>query len=257
MPRLSDSDLKKLVEYFKILNSIYLENKEEIDKMTSQETIAIYSHGFGVLKDNRGMFTEIKEAFPDFHKHFLLDMNKFNKEKNELTVAPLDKQADLLARFVKRIQSDYPDYRIILFCHSQGCLVASMAKLQGIYRVYFLAPPSSISGAGNKIKEMLKREGTVKSEDGSIKYPRRDGSTTIVSREYLDSREGVNPIELYKDLAKNNRTVVIKAKDDEVLGETNLDQVNEFLDVIELPGNHDFNREYRPGLIKMLKNITL
>lgn len=228
---------------------------EDEDIIYHEPIVAIYSHGFGVMKDSRGLFTDIEKAFPDFHKHFLLDMNTFDKEKNELTVAPLDQQAKMLAKFVKRIQSDYPEHRIVLFCHSQGCLVAAMAKLKGLYRVIFIAPPSTISKAGNKIKEMLKREGTVRKEDGSIKYPRRDGTITIVGRDYLNSRDNVNPIKLYKDLGKDNRTIVIKATDDEVLAESNFEGVPEFIDVIDVPGNHDFNKEYRSGLLKTLKDI--
>lgn len=228
---------------------------EDEDIIYTPPTIAIYSHGFGVLKDNRGMFTDIKKAFPEFYKHCMLDMNKFDKEKNELTVTPLDQQAKLLARFVERKQRDYPDSRFILFCHSQGCLVASMAKIKGMHKVILLAPPSGISGASNKIKEMLKREGTVIAQDGSIKYPRRDGTTTLVSRKYLDSRENVDPIALYTDLAKNNPTVLIRATEDEVLGETSFGKLDQQLEIVDVPGNHDFNREYRQELLKALREI--
>ncbi len=57
--------------------------------------IIIYSHGFGVQKDDRGLFTDIAKDLPGF-EHFMFDYNEFDAEINTMSVTPLDKQAEIL-----------------------------------------------------------------------------------------------------------------------------------------------------------------
>ena len=56
----------------------------------------LFSHGFGVKKDSRGMFTEIAENFPNYTP-VMFDYNVINEETNEVTVEPYSKQSELLS----------------------------------------------------------------------------------------------------------------------------------------------------------------
>lgn len=46
--------------------------------------VIVYSHGFGVRKDDRGLMTDIAHALPGY-EHILFDYNDFNEAANEMT----------------------------------------------------------------------------------------------------------------------------------------------------------------------------
>ena len=123
-------------------------NKEEI----------VFSHGFGVRADGRGIFTDIAKAMPDANC-ITFDFNTFDSEGNT-TVTPLDGQVKILQSHIDRTQEG-----VTLICHSQGCIVASLANLDKIGQVVFLAPPPLIS-IERFISKFGKREGSVLNLEG-------------------------------------------------------------------------------------------
>ena len=60
--------------------------------MTTATHVIIYSNGFGVRKEDRGLFTAIAKALPDA-QHVMFDYNPIHDESNTLTVKPLDAHA--------------------------------------------------------------------------------------------------------------------------------------------------------------------
>ena len=216
--------------------------------------IIIYSHGFGVLKDDRGLFTDIAGDLAGID-HVMFDYNEVDTGSNTLTVTPLDKQAKMLAEKYEEVRSNNPTATIDLICHSQGCVVAAIAKLQGIRKTIFLAPPSQFLGAEAKIKQMSERPGTA-IKDGIVSYPRRDGSTTIIKSDYWESRDKIqNPIELYNALSGNTELTIINASQDEVLGETDFSNISLQIKVVALDGNHDFTDASRVNLKKEVQTL--
>lgn len=216
--------------------------------------IIIYSHGFGVQKDDRGLFTDIVKELTEF-EHVMFDYNEFDAEKNTMIVTPLDEQAEMLKEKIADVKKESPEAKLYIVAHSQGCIITALADVEGFEKIVFLAPPTSLSGASSKVKEMLKRAGTTRYEDGSVSYPRRDGSTTIVTSGYLRSREGVNPVEEFNKLAKKNSVHIINATEDEVLVDVDFSNLSEGIDVTELMANHDFKGGARVEVIKVVKAI--
>jgi hypothetical protein len=207
----------------------------------------IYSHGFGVQKDDRGLFTDIAVTLPKA-KNILFDYNSVSESKNTLTVASLSQQAKKLTEIINETKVDDPDATIDIVCHSQGCVVVALAKPTGIRKVIFITPPASLS-----MERMLKmfgsREGARVDVDGLSSFPRRDGSNTIVPSEYWKSLHDPKPISLYKDLSKATQLVIIKAKQDEVLADTDFSKLSMSIKLIELDGNHDFTGKERQVLV--------
>lgn len=216
--------------------------------------IILYSHGFGVQKDDRGLFTDIASKLPEF-EHVMFDYNYFDAESNTMSVSPLDVQAKILKDKISEVKKDNPEAKLYIVAHSQGCIVTALAGTKGFEEVIFLAPPTSLSGASSKVKEMLKRIGTTRNEDGSVSYPRRDGSTTIVTSDYLRSREGVNPVEEFNKLSENNSVHIINATEDEVLVDVDFSKLSKDIEVIELSANHDFKDDAREEVIKVIQSI--
>ena len=216
--------------------------------------IIIYSHGFGVQKDDRGLFTDIANSLPEFD-HVMFDYNDFDAESNTMSVTPLDSQAEMLIDKISEINQNHPYAKLYIIAHSQGCIVTALAQVKCFEKIVFLAPPTSLSGASSKVKEMLKRVGTTRNEDGSVSYPRRDGSTTIVTSDYLRSREGLDPVGIYNSIAGNNSVHIINATEDEVLVDTDFSNLSKEIKVIELKSNHDFKDDAREEVIKVIQSI--
>jgi predicted alpha/beta hydrolase len=99
-----------------------------------KKPIAIYSHGFGVKKDDRGLFTDIAVQLSEF-EHVMFNYNSFDEANNTMTVTPLDEQAEKLAKKIKVVKESNPDTPLYLICHSQGCIVAALAKAEGFEKI--------------------------------------------------------------------------------------------------------------------------
>ncbi len=214
--------------------------------------VIVYSHGFGVEKDDRGLFTDITSILPTA-KHVMFDYNQVDKTSQTLTTASLTDQRDHLLAVLKGVRAEYPDAVIDMVCHSQGCVVAAMAMPTGVRKVIFLAPPSRFAGIDEKLKQMSERPGTKIEKDKTVSYPRRDGSTTIVTPDYWRSREGVVPIELFNRLATSTKLVVVNANQDEVLGSTDFSELSPEVSVIYLDAGHDFTGEARKAVIENVR----
>src|SRR6185369_13842555 len=101
--------------------------------------VIVFSHGFGVRKEDRGLFTAIAKALPDA-KSVLFDYNPINEESNTLTAKPLNEQALKLRKVINSARAEFPGAIIDLVCHSQGCVVAGLVKPRGIRKVIMLTP---------------------------------------------------------------------------------------------------------------------
>lgn len=64
--------------------------------MSKNNHIVIFSHGFGVGKDDRGLFTDIADSLKNV-KSVMFDYNDIDDEKKQMTVSPFSEQ-------VKRLQ---------------------------------------------------------------------------------------------------------------------------------------------------------
>lgn len=217
--------------------------------MQSEKHIVIFSHGFGVRRDSRGLFSDIVSAL-DGTQPVLFDYNEIDEAANELTVWLLSEQAEILKNKVNEVRVLHPDAIIDIVCHSQGAIAPALAQLQGIHKIILIAPPVTMNF--ERMLEAFKaRPGTVIDMEGISRITRRDGSVTLIPSQYWVERAEIRPMELYDALAKNTELVVIKARQDEVLGETDFSGLDDAR-IIELDGDHNFTGENRMKLLKVL-----
>lgn len=218
------------------------------------DKIVLYSHGFGVKKDDRGLFTDIASSLDGF-QHVMFDYNQINEQNNTLTVTPLHEQAEILKSQYDTLRNKYPEAIIDLVCHSQGCVVAGLAELGGVRKTILLAPPTRFLGSEAKLKQMSERESTV-IENGVVSYPRRDGSTTIIKQDYWQSRDKISdPIALYNHLSQETEVTVIEALSDEVLGESDYSALSDKVLHVQQEANHDFTNEARSVLLNNIGEV--
>jgi pimeloyl-ACP methyl ester carboxylesterase len=209
----------------------------------------VYSHGFGVRKDDRGLMTDIAAALPEC-EHVLFDYNTFDEAANTMTVSPLNIQ---VAKLKERLESlgNNPNVIIDLIAHSQGCVVAALARPNNVRKMMFLAPPDNMDKE-KLIKFFGNRPGSHINLQGESRIPRRDGTTTVVPQSYWKSIESLQPIRLYNYLPTYSKVKFYIANDDEVLGASNFDNTNPGIDLIQIAGNHDFNNGYRKALVSLI-----
>ncbi len=209
--------------------------------------IIVYSHGFGVRKDDRGLFTDISRAFPHT-EHIMFDYNEVDEANNTLTISSLQEQ---VRRLNEKLESIGPGVDIDIVAHSQGCMVVGLAKPQNIRRIAMLAPPESL-GQKRMMDIFGSRPGAKVDFDGNSTIPRRDGSTTIIPKEYWEGIE-VDAVNLYNDLSDLVQVRIFVATDDEILGVTNFESIGSRIDLVQTPGNHDFTDENRQVLVNLLE----
>lgn len=210
-------------------------------------TTIISSHGFGVKADSRGMFPDIAATFPDY-EFKMFDYNEV-LSNGDTVVAPLEKQAQILNEQINGV----PDNEIIILAHSQGCVVAGLADLTRVSKVILLAPPVNESMQG-LIDRIVARPGAKYDPEGMSILPRSDGTTSYLPKEYIHSRQIQKPLKLYQKIADTKPTVIIRATDDEIIGLTNVDQING-AELIDIAADHNFRGESRIRLIDVLKKV--
>lgn len=207
---------------------------------TTQHFI-IFSHGFGVRKEDRGLFTAISKALPDAES-VLFDYNPIHERSNTLTATPLHEQAQKLRKVINSVRADFPEATIDLVCHSQGCVVVGMVKPRGIRKTIMLTPPTDMSEA-RVVKQLSARMETPLDVTVRTRLLRSDGSTTVIHPEYWQSLGGIKPIKLYNLLARVTTLRIINAKQDEVLGDVSFEGIDPNISLVNLDGGHNFDDE--------------
>lgn len=221
--------------------------------MSTPRHVVVFSHGFGVRKDSRGLFTDIAEAFYD-SECVLFDYSEFDEAEQAVVIRPLSEQVSILRRKLADIMSMYPGDDIDLVAHSQGAVVAAMLAPVGIMRFVFIAPPLTLPRE-RTIERAKQNSGTVIDINGVSRLVGRSGNVVLVPALYWKEREEVNPLQLYNDLVADNDVTVVLADQDEILKESSPDTLAGAIDVIHLPGDHNFTGEARRGLVEAVKNI--
>ncbi len=213
--------------------------------------IIIFSHGFGTRKDDRGLLTDIADGFSKTES-ILFDYNGVDETENILTVRLLSEQARMLNDVIEKARIDNPGAIIDVIGHSQGCLVIGIAKPNGIRKTIFVVPSldKDIEHTINMFKE---RPGTEINLSGISKLARNDGTVTLVPSEFWVERKQSDPIPLYNELSYKTDLIIINAKQDEILGHSNIEGLDNRIKIMDIDGNHQFSGESRQVLIDKIK----
>jgi len=211
----------------------------------------VYSHGFGVRKDGRGFLKDIAESMPEF-ENILFDYNEINEAENTLRVTPIDQQKNKLLEVIENIKKDDPDAAIDIIAHSQGCTIAALAKPESVRKIILIAPPDNTSAQKVMARYVTNKDSEINLQ-GDSKLKRRDGSTTIVSAAYLQSLQGLDNETLFNELPDVAEVIMIKANQDDVVGETTFNNLDSRIKVITIDGDHNFKLESRQKVIEVLQ----
>jgi len=209
-------------------------------------THIICSHGFGVTKTGRGLFTDIAAALPE-HTFELFDYNRIHSN-GDIEVATLDEQATTLQAVI-----DAAPKQSVLLCHSQGSMIAGMVDLRKIAKVILLAPPlfESVQSVMSMLAARVESDAPHSQE--IIRIPRKDSTSTLVSTAYIEEMMNTDPKNLYRIIANTTPTTIVNALDDELVGETSFDDMP--VQQIDISADHNFTGESRNELIAHVSTL--
>ena len=125
----------------------------------------------------------------------------------------------------------------------------------GIRKTIFLAPPDNLNLEG--IQDKYNRPGTIIDMDRESRITRKDGSITIVSKEYWESIKNLNILKLYNSFSNNTDLTIIKVREDEILGTTDFSNLKRQVKIKELKADHNFKGESREQVKIIIKNILI
>lgn len=214
----------------------------------------LFVHGFGVMKDSRGMFTELAE---DILAHgitpILVDLNE-QHDGEDIYVNSLSEQARILR---EAYEKECDDGAVIdMICHSQGCLVASLADIPRVRTTLFLAPPTE-NDPERTISYFSKNPESVVDMNSTSRFARRDGTTTFVPAVYWEDRARMDYREIYLKYISSHETIVIMARNDEVVSNDHIDDIFGSVKVLPLSADHNFTGPAREELRTLVSKVLL
>lgn len=220
--------------------------------MNSSKHVIVFSHGFGVERDARGLFTDIVSVFPGA-ECILFDYNIPNRTENTLTVRSLSEQKDILLAEIAGAKEKFPDVHIDIVAHSLGGIITALAAPIGIRKCILLAPPFELHSSS--LKRFAGRPGSVIDPNGLSRLARRDGSFTLVPATFWKERESINPFFLFNLLAEQTELTIIRARQDEVVSKSDISGLSPKIQIADIDGDHDFRFENRRGLLSVLEKL--
>jgi hypothetical protein len=217
-----------------------------------EETIILFSHGFGVMKDNRGLFSFLSATLET--KGFAtktFNYAELNEETHELFALPFSKQASVLQEQINDLAKDKRYKDIIIIGHSQGSFIPTLCTDLSKVSKVIGASPFFQTDAQDLEKRYTKLSGNELDFYHITKRRRTDGSITIIPPEYWAERFETDVVALYNKLAQETELTLIYARNDSVMDFNNLRDIKNTR-IINIDGDHDFSNEYREALLKTI-----
>lgn len=196
------------------------------------------------------MFTDISKALSSKGVDcVLVDLNVVDADGNIL-LSNLSEQVAILRKTHEAVTEGVVD----VIGHSLGCLAAAMADLPHIRRTILLAPPT-VSDSSKMIDYFRRNPLTHIDTEGVSRLARRDGTFTIVPREYWQEKESLNLENIFQSYIAHNDVYIVKASLDEITSNDGLERIFKGAHFRELEANHDFKDEARPMLISLCEEL--
>jgi predicted esterase len=223
-------------------------------EMQAQESVVILVHGFGVERDNKGMFTELAQELQPAHTVVLFNLNPPRDRQNQSLVFPVSHQAERLDHVVEWARKTFPQSTLRIVSHSLGGVITALSNLNNISECILLAPPHQ-STYQRILNHFERISNAFLDESGTSHIPRSNGSVTVLPPEFWPDVKKIHPVELYQAMARKVPTTIVYATEDEVLqseGDVRL-APNDNLKTLEISGDHNFSEQDRAHMIKTVK----
>jgi pimeloyl-ACP methyl ester carboxylesterase len=215
--------------------------------------VVVFSHGFGVRQDNRGLFTELANNLPEGCGYVLFD---YNQEKGSTTlVAPPSKQIERFRTILNwvRLQAGVLDVSVV--GHSTGCITLALAKPSNLHKAIMLAPPMVIS---RRTREYFTAKPGASKTGSTWTIPRKDGTSNLIPETLFSELEKISALDALRQYAEIQPYTVVAAGADDVLKNPSYDRLstdeNVFLKTIR-GADHNFSGAAREEVADTVNTI--
>lgn len=232
-----------------------------LGRVSGNETgdkILIFSHGFGVKSDSRGMFNKICAAVQDRFLTIRFHYVSIDDLTQDTYVTSYSSQIEKLMTVVERMNLRFPNKKIIFISHSQGCWISSAYIAKGPImpvKHIMLAPSPTVNVAARMRMKLESREGAILNEQGPSVFPRTDGTKTIISPMFWKDAEKFNPLKLLRSATKKVPTVIIWGTKDALRTTEHYKEVRKLrvMRWYDLLNGHEFAEDNADGLVAVIQ----
>jgi hypothetical protein len=223
----------------------------EITGNSQSNTIIFFSHGFGVKRDSKGLFTDIENVLKEQYLCVRFDYTFVDSEKNTHMQSFTD-MALTLERVTKAVKEKYANKDSIVLAHSMGCVVSVLANLEDV-KEYVLLCPSFVSGFDRFTQFFSTRPGTHFDFEGISWFTRSHGARTYIPKEFFMQYKDINPVDVYKQKSSHFPITIVKAAQDEMVKDS-YDDISKVSQICTetIDSDHNFTGVARNKLISFL-----
>lgn len=219
------------------------------------KNVLVFVHGLGVRYDSKGLFTDIQKSLPKNWGSALFDFYNFGGD--DIFVTPIQDQIQRLKDVLEQLKLNYPQVKVDILAHSQGCMITSLLKPKVGGEVLFLAPPETIPPKNSPQKGPRFQERKVQNTEDGISVQRRNGSKLFIPKQFTEETLGTNVQELILEYSKEQPLSLVVATKDEALGKVEFKKLQNLpnVKIYQLPADHNFTNQSRLSLIKLVNQI--
>jgi hypothetical protein len=220
------------------------------------DTIVIFSHGFGVRQDARWLFTDIADVLHQkWIKTVLFDYNKYDEDTNELFAIPFSEQAKILQNFIDDTHTANPNADIVIIWHSQWCIIPYLCDLTYVDKIILLA--ALIHTDSDKLLERyMNIPWNILNVNWISVIKRTDDTKTIIPATFWTELSGINIVDVYNQIALKKDIYIIYPLQDQLMQfQAYQDLKNCF--VMNVDGDHDFSFPHREWLIDKVISLII
>ncbi len=219
--------------------------------------MVVFSHGFGVRSDSRGLFSGIVQALPHGWGSVQFDYDNFDIATNQLCVTPLAERIQRLKAVIDWARQQAGVETVNIVGHSLGCLVIAQLAPENIGKIILLAPPLAL---GSRFAEIYTKRPGAKHDGHTWILPRADGTTTVVDDEPFADLVSMDAEGELTKLAMFRPYSLILASADEVLPDA------DYTDILVMPSvngmgidsaDHNFTGGSRGEVIRLVNQQLL
>lgn len=219
--------------------------------MEANNTVILFSHGFGIRKDNLGLFTFLSEKFQSLgYTTILFDYYKFDEEKQEVYTIPFSKHAEILQKQIDNIKDQYPGKEVVIIAQSQGSIIPTLCNVEGISKIFGISP-FFLTNREEVLARYNSRPGSTTDFNSVSRRKHSDGKTTIIPPEYWRERFSTDQYELYNNLAAKTNLTLIYGTNDNLAMNSDMKRLKN-IEIIETDSDHDFTGDNKEKLYTIL-----
>jgi hypothetical protein len=217
-------------------------------------TMVVFSHGFRVRRDSRGMINDLIAALPLKYGYVAFDYNHYST--NGVVYATIAEQCETLATVLDWLAVQPLVLSVQLCAHSLGCMIVSKLGRGGMAKVLFLAPPLVI---GDRIQDYFTHKPGAVQKGDKWDIPRSDGTRSLISIQLFENLASLDATAALQSYAQLQPYTIVKAGNDEVVGDLEYQAALPLLSGYELivGADHNFTEPSRQQLIELFCDYFL